>query len=313
MLFSLLFLLLGLVTLAVGTLLTVRGAIQLSERYGLSEGVVGLSILAVGTDLPEFVVAVSGGVQQLQGASASGLIAGSAIGSAIAQGGLVLGVAGLIGYLPTGRKTLRRDGGALLLAIALVGVLLADGRLSRVEAAAFLIAYGIYLLSLLGTERRRPEDAQVRQQGGLPPPVSLAGGLAIVILGAHLVVSEGIEFAEALGMNQSLVGAVFVAVGTSLPELALSVRAAMERHGSLAVGNVIGSNIFDLLIPMGAAGVISPLTVDAGEIVFDLVCLGIISVVAITLLRRRRGLQRQEAVALVVLYVVYAAARAVLG
>lgn len=304
---------LGILGLAIGTLLAVRGAVQVADRYGLGETAVGVAVLAVGTDLPELWVAITGGLQELEGIPASGMVVGSALGSAIAQGTLVLGVAGLVGYLPSGKRVIRRDGGAMLLAIVLAAVLMADGSLTRIDGAVLILTYGLYLRTLLRSERREAPDEAEEESGRLPPAVAIAGGLVTLTLGAHVVVTEGVALATALGVSQSLIAAIFVGVGTSLPELALSVRAAKEKHGRLAVGNIIGSNTFDLLIPIGTGAVIHPLTVDARSSAFDLGALTLVSLAALYFLRRRRGLQRNEALALVVIYLTYGGVRVYLG
>lgn len=314
MLGSALLFFLGILGLAVGTLLAVRGAVQVADRYGLGETAVGVAVLAVGTDLPELWVAITGGLQELDGIPASGMVVGAALGSAIAQGTLVLGVAGLVGYLPSGKRVIRRDGGAMLLAIGLAAVLMADGTLTRVDGAVLLLMYGVYLHTLLRTERRATPDEPAEETGRLPhPALAIAGGIVTLSLGAHVVVTEGVALATALGVSQSLIAATFVGVGTSLPELALSVRAARERHGRLAVGNIIGSNTFDLLVPIGTGAVIHPLTVEARSSAFDLGALALVSLVALYFLRRRRGLQRNEAMALVVIYLTYVGVRTYLG
>ncbi len=306
-------LLLGLAGLWGGTLLTIRGAVRLSERYGLSHGFVGLAVLSVGTDLPELVVALSGSVQQLQGIEASGVIVGSAFGSAITQGTLVLGVAGLFGYLPVAPRMVRRDGTVLVLSIGLAAALAFDGLVTRLEGTVMMLAYLIYFVSLVQAEARTAEPEELLPDGQLPAPVSIGLGLVLVTLAAHVVVTVGIEVASAIGVSQTLLGVIFVGVGTSLPELALSVRAATQRHASLSVGNVIGSNIFDLLVPVGVGATLYPLAVADATIFFDFPALLLTTLALLLFLVRRRGLQRSEAIALVVIYAGYAALRVLVG
>lgn len=299
----------GLLGLWGGTLLTVRGAVALSERHGLSQAFVGLTVLAIGTDLPELLVSVSGSIQQLRGIEASGVIVGNATGSAIAQGTLVLGVAGLTGYLSVAKRMVRRDGATLLLAIGLTAVLALDGHVTRIEGAALLIAYLIYLVALVQGEHQSG-DGEARVQGGaLSPLFFIAVGLVTVVLSAHVVVTEGVALAESWGISQTVLGVLIIGAGTSLPELALSVGAAKQGHASMSVGNVIGSNIFDLLVPVGLAAVIHPLTVASSTLFFDLPALTLATVALLIFLTRRRGLQRPEALALLLLYIGYASLR----
>lgn len=296
-----------------GTLLTIRGAVQLADQYGLSHGFVGLAVLAVGTDLPELVVALLGSMQQLQGVEASGVIVGSAFGSAIAQGTLVLGIAGLVGYLPVAPRMVRRDGTTLLLAIALATTLAADGEVTRGQGAAMLLTYAIYFVALLQSERGSRKAEDVPENGRLSAPVAIGLGMVMVLLAAHVVVTEGIALAARLGLSQTLLGVIVVGLGTSLPELALSLRAATQKHASLSVGNVIGSNIFDLLVPVGVGAVVVPLTVARTTVIFDLPALGLATVALLIFLTRRRGLQRSEAIALLAIYIGYAVLRVPLG
>lgn len=306
--FDLILLLLGLLGLWGGTLLTVNGAVALSEKHGLSQGFVGLTILAMGTDLPELLVSVSGSIQKLRGVDASGVIVGNAVGSAMAQGTLVLGVAGLVGYLSVAPKMVRRDGATLLLAIGLLAALGIDGRIGHFEGAALLIAYLIYVVALVQAEHHSESRAR-GPRGRVSPVLLVAVGLVTVMLSSHVVVTEGIALAEAWGITQTVLGVLIIGAGTSLPELALSVGAARKGHASLSVGNVIGSNIFDLLVPLGLAGVISPLSVAPSTIWFDLPAVALATVALLVFLLRRRGLQKREALALVVLYVGFAVLR----
>jgi len=302
-------LILGLLGLWGGTLLTVRGAVDLSERHGLSQGFIGLTVLAIGTDLPELLVSISGSVQQLQGIDASGVIVGNATGSAITQGTLVLGVAGLTGYLSVARRMIWRDGLTLLLSLVILGLLGHDGRVGRFEGASLLVAYLIYVVALFQAEDHGGEEKARAPKGRMSPYFALAVGLVTVVLSAHVVVTEAIELADAWGISQTVLGVLIIGAGTSLPELALSVGAARTGHASLSVGNVIGSNIFDLLVPVGLAAAISPVAVAPGTIFFDLPALGLATVALLIFLLRRRGIQRREALALVVLYVGFAVLR----
>lgn len=309
----------GVLGLWVGTQFAVGGAVRLSERFGLSEGFVGLAILALGTDLPELVVAVEGSFQQLRGVDASGVIVGSTLGSVIAQGSLVIGIAGLVTYLPVAPTMVRRDGAVLILAVAAVVVVVWDRSVSQVEGTILILAWGIYIANLfLGEQRRHPLDVDELDsiealKSRMPPVAEIALGLAILTAGAHVVVTGAVSLADALGVTQTMLGVVVIGAGTSLPELALSLRAAMEKRASMSVGNVIGSNIFDLLVPIGAAAIIHPLRVEEGTVLFDLPALAIVSLVLLFFLHRRRGVQRHEALTLVALYGGYAVFRVGLG
>lgn len=299
----------GIAALWGGTLIAVRGAVGLSERFGLSHGFIGLAVLSIGTDLPELVVAVSGSIKQLGGVEASGLIVGSAVGSAMVQGSLVLGVAGLVGYLPSGPKMMRRYGSTLFFSIALLGLLAYDGVVTRIDGLILLVVFGFYFAALFRLERTEEEAAVIPMPGRLGPGTATALGMVAVVGGAHMVVEGGVSLAESLGMSQTLLAVIFVGAGTSLPELAVSVRASAERHGSLSVANIIGSNIFDLLVPVGVAAAIHPVSVETETLRFDLPAVAIATLALIVFLTRKRGLQRREAAVMVVLYVSYVIVR----
>ena len=306
---DIIFLVLGLLGLWGGSLLTVRGAVDLADRHGLSHGFVGLTILAIGTDLPELLVSVSGSIEQLRGVDASGVIVGNATGSAIVQGTLVLGVAGLVGYLSVAPRIVWRDGLTLLMCAAILGLLAFDGRVGRYEGAALLLVYLVYMAALVQAENHSGGEPRTPAKGRMHPLVAIGIGLVTVILAAHTVVTEAVQLAEAWGISQTMLGVLILGAGTSLPELALSVGAAKEGHASLSVGNVIGSNIFDLLVPVGLAATISPLHVARTTVWLDLPASALATVALLIFLVRRRGIQRPEAVALVVLYVGYVAVR----
>ncbi len=303
----------GVLGLWLGTEVALRETLALAERTGLSQTFLGLTLLAIGTDLPELVVAVDGGFQQLRGIDTSGVVIGNAVGSAVAQASLVLGVGGLVGHLRMRRRVIQRDGLALVLCIALVGLLGADGRITRMDAGALLVAYAIYTGTLMMQERA---VQKVFQNGGRRNPrafLFIAGGLVAVVLSAHLVVERAVLLADEWGIRQSLIGVLLVGAGTSLPELALSLGAAAKGRGGLSVGNVIGSNIFDLLVPIGASGVIHAMSVEGATLWLDLPAMFVVTVAGIAFFVHRGRLLRWEAGTLVGLYVTYAALRLATG
>jgi len=306
---SLVFVLLGLLGLWLGTELALHNTIELAERWGLSQGFLGLTVLAVGTDLPELVVAIDGSIQQLQGVDTAGIVVGNAVGSAIANGSLVLGVAGLFGTLHAAPRMIRRDGMVLMLSIALLGLLSADGQLTRLEGGALLAAYAIYYAALVQAERSRPKPpSETRGRAGWLV-LSILGGILLVVFSADLVVDSAVSLAELQGWDQTVIGLLLVGAGTSLPELVLSLGAAAKGRTGLAVGNVIGSNIFNMLVPLGVGGAIHPLTVGLDTLVLDLPFVAFVTVTSIVFFVRKPGLQRSEAVTLIVLYVGFALAR----
>lgn len=174
-----------------------------------------------------------------------------------------------------------------------------------------LIAYALYLIALSQGERGRKQRT-VPARGMVPPPILILVGLSTVTLAGHVVVTEGVALAETWGMSQMILGVFILGFGTSIPELALSVGAARDGHGSLAVGNAIGSCVFDLLVPLGLGAALHPLLIDHYTLVLDLPALAIGSVALLYFLFRKRGVQRWEAWTLILLYGGYAIIRVLL-
>jgi cation:H+ antiporter len=301
----------GLLGLWLGTEIALRSTIRLAAQYGLSQSFLGLAVLAVGTDLPELVVAIEGGLQQLGGREASGIVVGNAIGSALCQGSLVLGVAALFGHLRLPRRLVVRDGVALLLSVVLVGLLGADRVLDVREGVALLAVYVIYYVALFQAEKAGPK---IIRSGGryLGWFFGIAAGLIVVLFSAHLVVENALALAERWAVSQTVLGILLIGAGTSLPELVLSLGAAAKGRTGLSVGNVIGSNIFDVLVPTGASATLHPLGVEAHTLYFDLPVLAGLSGLGLVFFTLERGLQRREGLTLISLYGGYALVRLLL-
>jgi len=299
---SLVLLILGLVALWQGTDFALDGALRISARYGVSRGFVGLTVLAIGTGLPELVVGVVGGMEQLSGIDASGVVVGNVAGSVIAQGALVLGISGLFAYLHLAPRMIRRDGVILLLAIGLFALVGIDGTITRAEGAVLIVGYAIYLVALLQAERNGKYKPEAVKGRAIVDFLTVGLGLATVVVAAHVVVLNAISIAQDWNVSQTVIGIFLVGAGTSLPELALSVRAAAKGQSSISVGNVIGSNTFDLMVPVGASSVLYPLTVTRDVLFIDVPVMLIITAAALFFFIRTKGLQRKEAIALLGMY-----------
>lgn len=300
---------LGLCGLWVGTELVIPATMALGKRRGLSEAVLGFTVLAIGTDLPELLVAVSGGLLQLQGVEASGVIMGNAVGSAIAQGTLVLAVAALAHGGSLSARITTWDGFALGAAILLLFLLGHNGRIDRMDGAFLLLCYCGYFATLFrrvdsrtgGVPRWRADDTRVA--------LRVVGGILLVVFSADVVVERAVDLATRWGIAQSAVGVLIIGASTSLPELALSFGAAARGRPTLSVANVLGSNAFDLLVPVGASAVIHPVGVERTTLFLDLPVVGLATLLVFARLRRRGALSRVDSALLIVLYVAYAITR----
>lgn len=306
---DLVYLICGLGALWAGTELVLRATLTIATHYQLSHVFIGLTILAIGSDLPELVVAIDASMLQLKGQETSGLIVGNALGSSFNQITVVLGIGGMVGYLTLSRKAIKRDGMVLLGVLVLFFLVAFDGRISRVEGISLVVVYLIYYSRLVYGEK-----IPQRLKKGVPQKlwkhlIYFFGGMLLVIVASDIVVNEGLALANAWGVSQSYIAIVFIALGTSLPELALSINAAAKGAPGLSVGNVIGSNIFDLLVPVGLGATISDLHFGKDLLWRDVPILFLITLLVLFFFYKNKGLQKKEAITLMVIYILYVVAK----
>jgi len=296
-------LLFGLAGLWYGTELTIRGAVTVASRLGVSEFIVGVAILSIGSDLPELAIAIDGALINLHAGDASDVVVGTAIGSSLGQIGFVLGTAALLSYLTLPRSMVFQHGSVLLGSAVLLGVFGFDGTVSRTEGIALLVVYFIYFAALLG-DRRKSSDLDA-QDGAIATPrawLYLLVGLGIVGICAELTVSGAIAVAAALNISETFVAVVIIGLGTSLPELSISIAAVMKQRARMSVGNLVGSNIFDTLVPVGAAAAISTLRFDENLLRYELPFLFFLTLIVLIFFLRKRGIQKGEAIIVLALY-----------
>ncbi|MES1942811.1 K+-dependent Na+/Ca+ exchanger-like protein [Salinisphaera sp. PC39] len=287
----------------------VRGSASLAVRLGLTPLVIGLTVVAMGTSMPEMVVSVDAALD-----GRGGLAVGNVVGSNIGNIGLILALAALVSPLAVKAQILRLDMPVLMVVSLLLVALLADGALGRLEAGALAVGAVLYTVFNLRLARRESAAVQAEFAEALPAPAGSAGrdltlvigGLALLVLGARVLVLSAVAIATGAGLSEVVIGLTVVAVGTSLPELATSVVAARKGEGDIAVGNVIGSNLFNILGILGVTALIRPL--DAGGLAMaDLWLMvgftALLGVFMFTGTRVRRG----EGAVLLLLYVAYIA------
>ena len=309
----------GLALLYFGAEWLVAGAAGLARSFGIRPLVIGLTVVAYGTSAPELVVGISAGLRD-QGAIALGNV----IGSNVANLGLILALAALVRPIAVDRQIVRRELPVLLVATACVPLVLVDGTVSPLEALALLGIALAYTVAMVLTSRRGSvaEAAQVASDAAdaalLPPPRSravLAGltvvGLALLVGGGHLLVDGAVGIARVLGMSERIIGLTIVAIGTSLPELATSLVAATRGHGDIAVGNVVGSNIFNVFLILGASSLAGGIDAPLRAVALDIVMLGAMTAFAAVAMVTRRKVARFEGVVLVLGYVAFLTALAI--
>ncbi len=300
----------GLIGLWLGTKWVVKSALGIAERFNLSHVFVGLAILAVGTDLPEVFVTLKASFLQLKGIESSGIITGNAIGSSISQISIILGVAGLFMNFTIEKKELFRDGVALIGSIILLFIVGYDGEISRIEGLILLFAYMVYYFILLKSSGNTSNSSKEQEHlSVLKIAAYLVIGFVVLIFASHLVVETALFFAKEWGVEQSFVGIVLIGLGTSLPELAVSVGAAIKKSSGISVGNIIGSNIFDTIIPIGIGGSISKISMESGLLKFDLPVLFAITLLVLLFLATKKGISKVEAIILIALYLLYVLAK----
>jgi cation:H+ antiporter len=299
----------GIAGLWLGTELTIGGAMAPARRHQLSEFFVGLVILSIGSDLPELAVAVDAGLKGLLGQDASGVVVGTSIGSAVAQIGFVLGLAGMISYLTLPRSFVFRHGAVLLGATLLLFAVAFDGQISRMDGLILVGAYGAYVLALMNGENIPDQQPRSLAGGGFKSWLALIAGLAVVIGSSEITVSTVVLIAQELDISEAVISVLIIGLGTSLPELSISISAILKKRTGLSVGNIIGSNILDTLLPIGVAAVISNLIFDRQLLLFDLPYLFVLTVVVLAFFITRRGIERPEAIVMLGLYAAYVAVK----
>jgi cation:H+ antiporter len=255
----------GLLLLIIGGDLLVRGAASTARHLGVSPMLIGITLVGFGTSTPELVASIQAAL-----VGSPGIALGNVIGSNIANVLLILGVSALLRPIATDLKTFIRDGGMVALSAALCTAIVLTGTLSRVYGTGLIALLILYVLYTYRSERVAASDAPLDKPLALWLGVLFAvAGLVVIVLGARLLVFSAIDLAQWAGISESIVGLTVVAVGTSLPELVTGVIAAIRRQPSIAFGNVLGSNIYNILGIMGATALVQPITVPAEIASFD--------------------------------------------
>ncbi len=282
--------LIGVALLYGGGELLVRNAVHLARRFGVSSLVIGLTVVAFGTSSPELAATL---IANLQGAA--GVALGNVIGSNIANIGLILGMTALAYPLVASRSFMRRDV-PLTLAVALILFpLFWDGQLGRVEAAILLTALLAYLWFLFRYDEIPHGEALEKATPSVPTWRALLGaglGIALLVVGARALVEGAVAIAESFGVSERVIGLTLVAVGTSLPELASSLVAALRRQTAIILGNIAGSNVFNILAILGVTAFVKPLPGTLAELSFDLWVMAGFSVLLALLMARGLRLGR---------------------
>jgi len=300
----------GLVLLFVGGEGLVRGSVSVAERLGLSKLIIGLVIVGFGTSTPELLVSVNAAMDGVPE-----IALGNVIGSNIANVLLIVGIAIVILPITGWNRTAVRDGMvATLVGLGLFGLLYSEA-IGRAEGIVLLVILAVYLSASYGLERRDKssqvfdheaeefEDVPIRN--GWLALLLVVGGIAILVFGADLLVKGAVSVARTFGVPDAVIGLSLVAVGTSLPELATAIVAALRRHSDVVLGNVIGSNIFNILAILGVTAVITPIEVSARFRELDALVMLAASVLLVVLLFAFKRIGRVWGGAMLAVYAAY--------
>ncbi len=305
-------LVLGAVCLYYGAEWLVDGAAGLARRLGVTPLAIGLTVVSYGTSAPELAVSL---VAATQGQSAIAL--GNVIGSNVANIGFILGLSALLQPPKVDRLLFKREVPLLLVATFAIGPALLDGAISRLEGLAFTLgALGFTWATFRWAKHRQPEQGRASDrpssEHGDKPPRSVGAlwglllvGIVVLLAGGQTFVKGAVGIAQALGVSERIVGLTVVAFGTSLPELAASAMAAYRGHSDLAVGNVVGSNLFNILLILGLTSTVTPITGSLASVRSDLIWMTAMTVIMAISMSRERHITRWEGGGLLLGYLAF--------
>lgn len=294
----------GLALLVAGADGFVKGAGGLALRFGISPFVVGLTLVGFGTSVPEMAVNMTAVLDDR-----TELAVGNVVGSNIANVGLILGCAALIAPLAVQMRMLRVEMPLLLFACALLWFLGLDGQLGRIDAILLLTGFVVLMGFVASGARAEPEDIQeelghaASGRGGLALNLArVLVGFVLLIYGSHLMVANAIDLAVAWGLSELVIGLTIVAIGTSLPELAASCVAAWRGDADIAVGNVIGSSLFNILLILGVTASVRPLPVPESLLWIEIPLMTLFALILYPLARGGLTLRRPQGAILLVCF-----------
>lgn len=309
------YLIAGLVLLVAGAEVLVRGAAKLAAQFGIPPLIIGLTVVAFGTSAPETAVSV-----QAAWNGSGDLAIGNVIGSNIANVLLILGVTALVAPLLVSRQLIRLDVPIMIGASLVTYALAYDGQLSRLDGAllfAGVVSYTAFLIISSRREKKAEGADEFEDEYGLHEPAKphawvinlglVIAGLVLLVSGSNFLVEGAVQLARALGMSELVIGLTVVAIGTSLPELATSVMAAFKGERDIAVGNIVGSNLFNLLCVLGLASLVAPsaIPVAANALAFDFPVMIAVAIACLPIFFNGYSINRWEGALFVVYYAIY--------
>ncbi|RPJ82221.1 MAG: calcium/sodium antiporter, partial [Deltaproteobacteria bacterium] len=296
----------ALIVLYFGANFLVKGAASLAERFGVSALVVGLTVVAFGTSTPELIVSVQATMDGFGGISI-----GNVVGSNIANIGLILGLSALILPLKAHMQLIRIDTPIMILTSLILMVFFLDNHIGRIEGFMFVLAIVGYSIFNIVKSRKEHQKRVLKEFEDSVPKVTrhwaldvlfILAGLAALIIGSDFLVENSVNLARLIGLSEAVIGLTIVAVGTSTPELATSIVAALKKQPDIAIGNVVGSNIFNILGILGVASLVKPISTPDINLVDMLVMIGM-SLLLLPFIKSGFTLRRWEGALLLALYI----------
>lgn len=254
----------GLIGLVWGADRFVAGSAGAAKNFGISPLVIGLTIVSIGTSAPEIIVAINASLRE-----AGDMAVGNAIGSNLANIGLVLGITALVAPIPAQSHLLKQEGPVLLAITFVAGLCLLDGRLDRIESLLLMLSIIPLIAVTIRFKKHHPSPETIAEGEEIPKmsigtaAIWFISGLGALLVSSEVLVWGAKQIAGHFGVSQLIIGLTVVAVGTSLPELAASVMSALRGHHDIALGNIFGSNLFNLMTVMTVPGIISPLALES--------------------------------------------------
>lgn len=305
-LFSSAFIIVGSLLLYFGADALVKGASRLAIRLGITPMIIGLTVVAFGTSAPELVVSLSAGMR-----GKADIALGNVIGSNICNIALILGLSALIRPLDVNYKTAGKDI-FIMVAVSVITLLLAfDGELTTIDGAILLVGIISYVMFNIHKSKKDSADVSVDEltetkymNKNILHILMVIAGLVILMMGANLFLEGAVRMAKMFNLSDAVIGLTIVALGTSLPELATSAVASFKKHSDISLGNVLGSNIFNLLMILGATSIFFPIN-STGIKVVDVVLMILLSVIIVPLSYRKNVINRYSGAFLLLIYTSY--------
>ena len=301
MLISIILLIVGFVLLVRGADTFVDGAVDIAQRFNIPEIIIGTTLVAIGTSAPEAAISITAAL-----AGSDGVSIGNIIGSNITNIFLILGITAVIATLPIRKNTKYYElpfVGMITLLLCLVGLWF--GEVSRVAAGMFLMLFiGFIIYTIIMARRSNEPMPEYKKIPMVETVIMIAAGITALIIGSNLIVDSATDIAVRIGVSERVIGLTLVAFGTSLPELVVCVAAALKREYDMAVGNIVGSNIFNILFVLGATAAIRPLPFESAFLMDGLVALMAVTMLMIFVARNSK-LGRVGGILFLVAYVIY--------